>query len=49
MAKYVLVCDTTDCPNGGVEIVLETDATAFSCGPCGEVITNATVSDSADV
>jgi len=42
MAKYVLVCDTTDCPNSGVEIVLETDATAFACGPCGEAITNVT-------
>ena len=47
MAKYVVVCDTTDCPNFGVGIVLETDASAFSCGPCGEVITN--VSVSADV
>lgn len=47
MAKYVLICDTTDCPNDGVEVVLETEASAFSCGPCGEVITN--VSESADV
>jgi hypothetical protein len=47
MVKYVVVCETTDCPNFGVEVVLETDATAFGCGPCGEVITN--VSVSADV
>jgi len=49
MAKYVLVCDTTDCPNGGVEIVLETDATSFGCGPCGEAISNVTVMDSENV
>jgi predicted RNA-binding Zn-ribbon protein involved in translation (DUF1610 family) len=42
MAKYVVVCDTTDCPNFDVGIVLETDSTAFSCGPCGEAITNVT-------
>jgi predicted RNA-binding Zn-ribbon protein involved in translation (DUF1610 family) len=49
MAKNILVCDTTDCPNSGVEIVLESDATTFGCGPCGETISNVTVSDSADV
>ena len=49
MAKYVVVCDTTDCPNNGVLIVLETDATAFGCGPCGEVISNVTLDESADV
>jgi len=46
MVKYVVVCDTIDCPNNGVEIILETDATAFGCGPCGEAITNVTVSES---
>ena len=46
MAKYVLICETVDCPNVDIEIVLETDATAFACGPCGEVITNATVTES---
>lgn len=49
MASCVLVCETTDCPNANVEVVLVTDATAFSCGPCGEVITNVTVSDSENV
>ena len=49
MAKYVLVCGTTDCPNVDVEVVLETDATAFSCGPCGEAISNVTVDESANV
>jgi len=49
MAKYVLVCDTTDCPNIDVKVVLETDATAFACGPCGEAISNVTLDESADV
>lgn len=42
MVSYVLICETTGCANEGVSVVLETDATAFACGPCGEAISNVT-------
>jgi predicted RNA-binding Zn-ribbon protein involved in translation (DUF1610 family) len=38
--KYVLTCQTEGCENFGIPIVLETDATAFQCGPCGNPITD---------
>ena len=43
MDKFILICDTVNCANEGIPIVLETDASSFSCGPCGEIITNVTL------
>jgi predicted RNA-binding Zn-ribbon protein involved in translation (DUF1610 family) len=39
---WILTCETQDCENSGIPIPLETPATYFICGPCGNQITNFT-------
>jgi len=40
---YDLTCHIEDCDNQDIAIKLETNATVFYCGPCGNEITDAKV------
>jgi len=37
---WELTCHTDGCENNGITISMETDATTFYCGPCGQEITD---------
>jgi predicted RNA-binding Zn-ribbon protein involved in translation (DUF1610 family) len=39
---WILTCKTEGCENFDIPIELETPATVFACGPCGNQITNFT-------
>jgi predicted RNA-binding Zn-ribbon protein involved in translation (DUF1610 family) len=41
MRSVKLICETVNCENKNISIVLETDATQYMCGGCGQFITNA--------
>jgi hypothetical protein len=41
MRTITLTCETEGCPNRNLAIELETDATQYCCGACGQMITNA--------
>jgi hypothetical protein len=38
--NYLLTCHTEGCENGEIAIPLFTDADAFMCGACGQMITD---------
>jgi predicted RNA-binding Zn-ribbon protein involved in translation (DUF1610 family) len=40
MKTYDLTCHVETCENNGITITLETDATYFICGACGNEITD---------
>lgn len=39
--KITLTCETKDCENQNIPMVLFTNATQYMCGACGQYITNA--------
>lgn len=41
MRKVKLICETENCISKGNAVELETDATQYMCGACGQFITNA--------
>jgi hypothetical protein len=40
--SYTVICRVPDCENFEIPIVVNTDATAFLCGPCGTLIEDVT-------
>lgn len=41
MRTMILTCETKGCMAENIAIPLETDATQYMCGACGQFITNA--------
>lgn len=42
MSDHIAVCETVDCPNGGVEMVLVDPAPLVYCAICAQQVTNIT-------